>query len=182
MELFLERGYHGTTMPAVAKRLNRSRSCVYVTFGSKLALFAQALRNSDSKCRVPGLRELNGAVSPRNALVRVFEVVGTVGAERQPRTLWLLIEASRVLKHEDPELARLLEKTVVDIEVRFRDAIERAKAAAEIDAEVDSVAVARVLLSLYLGLLGGGGAAGEPLRNSVLQQVEMLLPAPPGRA
>ena len=178
MELFWERGYHGTSMQAIAAHLKLSRSSVYFTFRAKSALFVQALRRYQAEGRAPGLSELRGAVSPRAALVRVFEVSGPGGEERQPRALYLLIETARGLKHREPEIARLVEETIEDLEVRFRGAIERGKAAAEIADRVDPVAVARVLLSLYFGLLVGTGPAGERVQSAVLQQVEALLPAP----
>lgn len=42
-----------------------------------------------------------------------------------------------------------MEEVVLDMEVRFRDAIERGKAAAEIADRVNPVTVARVLIGLY---------------------------------
>ena len=99
--------------------------------------------------------------------------------ERQPRALYLLIEAAMGLKHREPEIARLVEETALEMEVRFRDAIERGQAAAEIADCVDPVTVARVLLGLYFGVYTlVGRCAGEPVLSAVLQQVEALLPAP----
>ena len=126
-----------------------------------------------------GLSELSGAGSPRAALVRVFEAAGGE-KEGHPRALSLLIETAEGLQHRAPEIARLVAETFLDMERRFRDAIERGQAAAEIAAHVDPGTVARVLLSLYFGLyvIAGSGTAGKPL-SAVMQQVETLLPAPP---
>ena len=180
LELFCERGYHGTSMPLIAAHLKLSRSTMYTTFRAKPALFVQALRHYHVECRAPGLSELRAAGAPRAALVKAFEVAGASGEERHRRALALVIEAARGLKPRVPEMERLVEETIENLEVRFRDAIERGRAAAEIADCVDPVAVARVLLSLYIGLylLVGNGAAGEPMRSAVLQQVETLLPAP----
>ena len=180
MELFLERGYHGTSMEAIAAHLKLSRSSVYFTFRAKSALFVQALRRYIGAGRAPGLSELSGAGSPRAALVRVFEVVAGGGEERQPRALYLLIETAKGPRHREPEIARLVDETFLDMEGRFRDAIDRGKAAAEIAAHVDPVTVPRVLLSLYFGLyvIAGSDSAGERVQSAVLQQVEVLLPAP----
>ena len=84
--------------------------------------------------------------------------------ERHPRALYLLIEATFGRRHREPEIARLVEETFEDMERRFRAAIERGQAEAEIAADVDPVTVARVLLGLYLGwyVVAGSGAAGEP--------------------
>ena len=113
----------------------------------------------------------------RAALVRVFVAAGAGGEERPPGARYLLIEAALWMKHREPEIARLVEGTFLDIEGRFRAAVERGKGAGEIAAAVDPVTVARVLLSLYFSLyvIAGHGAAGERLR-AVLQQVEALLP------
>ena len=179
MELFSERGYHGTSMEAIAAHLKLSRSSVYYTFRAKSALFVQALRRYTGAGRAPGLSELSGAGSPRAALVRVFEVAADSKEERPPRALYLLIETAKGLKHRESEIARLVDETFLEMEGRFRDAIERGKEAAEIAADVEPVTVARVLLSLYFGLyvLAGSGTAGVRL-SAVLQLVQALLPAP----
>ena len=180
MELFSERGYHGTTMQASAAHLKLSRSSVYFAFRAKSALFVQVLRRYTGAGRAPGLSELSGAGPPRAALGEGLRGGAGGEEERQPRALYLLIETAKGLKRREPELAPLVDETFLDMEGRFRDAIERGKAAAEIAADVDPVTVARVLLSLYFGLyvIAGSGTAGEPVQSAVLQQVEALLPAP----
>ena len=174
LELFAERGYHGTTMEAIAKHLKLSQSAVYFTFHSKTALFVQMLQRYRGRAgRTSGLSELGGTGSPRVALLRVFVVAGAGG--RPARALSLFIEAAFWLKYREPEAARLVEETFLDVEGRFRDAVERGKAAGEIAAHVDAVEVARVLLSLYSSLCVIAGHGAELLR-AVVQQVEALLP------
>ena len=183
IELFSERGYHSTSIQEIAAHLKLSRSSIYATFRSKPALFVQAVRRHNAECRAPGLSELRGAASPRAALVRVFKAAGGGGQGTQRRARFLLIETATGLTQRDPEIARLVEETIEDIESRFRDAIERGQAAAEIDDGVDPATVARVLLSLYLGvytLTGAQGAAAEAVLNAVQQQVETLLHPPHG--
>ena len=143
LELFSERGYHRTTMEGIAEHLKLSRSAVYYTFRSKPALFVQMLQRYRGAGRAPGLSELNGGGSPRAALVRVFVVAGAGGEERPPGARYLLLEAALWLKHREPEIARLVEATFLDLEGRFRDAVERGKGAGEIAADVDPVTVAR---------------------------------------
>ena len=180
MEVFSERGYHGTSMEAIGAHLKLSRSSIYVTFGDKAALFVKALRRYTGAGRALGLSELGGAGSPRAALVRIFDMAAGSGGERPPRALDLLIEARLRLQHREAEIARLVEETFLDMERSFRAAIERGQAAAEIAAEVDAVTVARVLLGLYIGwyVAARCGTAGEPVQRAVLEQVQTLLPAP----
>ena len=146
IELFSERGYHSTSIQAIAAHLKLSRSSIYATFRSKPALFVQALRRHNAECRAPGLSELRGA------LVRVFKAAGGGGQGTQRGARFLLIETATGLTQRDPEIARLVEETIEDIESRFRDAIERGQAAAEIDDGVDPATVARVLLSQNLSV------------------------------
>ena len=177
LELFWERGYHGTSMSVVAAHLKLSRSSIYQAFGSKQALFVQVLRRY-GPCRVPGLGD--DALSPRGELVAMFERTAAQ-REAQARSC-LLIDTALELEHVDaPEVARVVGDALGDLEERLREAIDQGRAAAEIAADVvDPVQTARVLLSLYLGLYVfiRTGAVGEPVLGAVLQQVRALLPAP----
>ena len=180
MELFSERGYHAVSMPVIAEHLNLSRSTLYFTFGSKSALFEHALRHSCRAYRLPGMSALDDSVSARTALLRVFEVVAGRDRERPPCTLHLLIEAVRGFPHHKQEFSRLIENTLSDLETCFREAVERAISATEVDSHVDPVSVARVLLSLYLAshVLAGCGTDEDSGWSAVLYQVHSLLPAP----
>ena len=180
MGLFSERGYHGVSMQTIGEHLSLSRSTLYSTFGSKSALFAQALRHSCGGGLLPGLSALNDPVSVRSALLRVFEVVGAGERDCPACPLHLLIDTGRGLPHRGREFFGLIEDTLLDIEARFREAIERARSATEVDSHVDPVSVARVLLSLYLGsyVLAGCGSDEDSGRSAVLHHVHSLLPAP----
>ena len=178
LELFSKRGYHDTSIEAIAAHLKLSRSTIYSTFRSKPALFLKALRQYTGSI-APGLNELNGAGSPRAALLRVLEVAAGGGSERHPRALYLLIEAFLVPERRNPKIAKLVEETFRDMEGRLRGVIERGQEAGEIAAHVDPADVARVLLGLYLGLYvltGSGAVEGEQVLGAVQHQMEALVP------
>ena len=177
LEVFVERGYHGASMEAIAGHLKLSRNSIYLSFHSKLELFVRALRRHTG-AGAAVLGELSDTGSPRAALVKVFEVA-TGGREALPPALRLLIEATLGRPRREPEIVRLAAETFEDLERRFRGAIKRGQAAAEIAAGVDPETAARVLLGLYLSLylLAGHDATGERV-EAVLQQVETLLLAP----
>ena len=61
----------------------------------------------------------------------------------------------------------------------FRGAVEQGKSVGQIADSVEPVETARVLLSLYLGLLmlARFDALGEPVLSAVKQQVVTLLPS-----
>lgn len=176
LELFRERGYHGTPIRAVADHLKLSRSSIYQTFGSKQALFVQVLRRY-GPCRVPGLGD--AALSPRGELVAMFE--RTAAQREAPARFCLLINTALELEHVDaPKAARVVGDALGNLEERLREAVDRGQAVAEIAADVDPEHTSRVLLTLYLGLyvLIRAGAGREPVLDAVLQQVRALLPAP----
>ena len=158
-----------------------SRSSIYVTFGDRQALCVAVLRRYGPVSRAPGLSELRRAAAPRAALVHAFELLASAGADgKQSRKLCLLINTAMEPMPKPPEMAQIIEAAVSDMESRFRDAIERGRAMAEIAVDVDPVQTARGLLGLYLGLylLVRSGGAGEPVLGAVVRQVEALLPAP----
>ena len=141
MELFWKHGYRATSMQQVADQLKLSRSSIYRTFGTKARLFVQVLgRYGGANC-APGLRELCTSQTPRAALVKVFEVVGSRN-DRQAPGVYLLIDATMLLTHSEPEISRIVDKAMREMERSFRDAIERGKATAEIAASVDSATAA----------------------------------------
>ena len=179
MELFWERGYQNTSMREIAEHLGLSRSSIYATFGDKHTLFVETLRRYGTECRAPGLSELRTAESPRDALLRMFELAIAGAGERRPRDHCLLINTAMQLMYSDPEVTQVVESAFVEMELSFRAAIESAVEKGAVAGGVDAVRTARSLLSLYLGLcvLIRSSARDEVLR-AVKLQVEAMLPPP----
>ena len=178
IELFAERGYQDTDMAEFARRVGISRGSVYVNFGDKQSLFVQALRRYGTECRAPGMRALRDAGSPRAALVSAFEWAADAAATQQ-RDQGLLVNAALESMTFAPEVAPALQDVLLGMERRFRDAIERARSANEVAANVDPVHTARALLGLYLGLWTlVRSDAREPVLRAVVQQARSLLPVP----
>ena len=180
MELFRERGYQDTPVQAIADRLGVSRSSIYNTFGGKKELFVEGLRRYGA-VRGAGLNELRSPDAARAALVKVFELAIVAGDGTERDSGCLLIDTAVGGMLDDAEIARVIADEFGDLERCFRDAIERGQGAGEIAAHADPVHTARVLLSQYLGLriLVRYGAGRKPVLESVLQQVQVLLAAPP---
>ena len=179
MELFGERGYQDTPVQAIADRLGVSRSSIYNTFGGKKELLVEGLQRYGA-VRGAGLNELRSPGASRAALVQVFELASVDGDGAEQGSGCLLIDTAGGML-DDPEIAQVIADQFGDLERCFRDAIEQGQGAAEIAAHADPVHTARVLLSQYLGLriLVRYGAGRKPVLESVLQQVQVLLAAPP---
>jgi AcrR family transcriptional regulator len=86
-DLFIARGYAGTTMAAIAEAAGISHETVYATFGPKPALFRHLVEIA-----------LSGADEPVPALER--EIVRQVRAEPDPRRMIDLFAHSIRLLHE----------------------------------------------------------------------------------
>lgn len=176
MELFQQRGYKELSMRESAAALDLSRSSIYNTWGSKDRLYAAVLEHYGLS-RAPGLNEVRGASAPRAALVGLFEQAPAV--EREPcLVINTLVEFER--GNSDPEIGRLAEAAILEMEGSLADAIRRGQVAGEIEPGVDPAQVGPVLLALYLGLymLIRSGTAGKPVLGAVVRQVEAMLPAP----
>ena len=175
-ELFLQRGFTALSMGEIAAALDLSRATVYITWGNKVGLFV-AVMERYGPARLPGLRELYDAPSPRAALIRLFALAITGAAEQRCLVLGTIMELPR----RPLQIDRLIDRAVVDLERRFREAIERGQAAGEIADGVEPVQTARILFSLYLGvyvLVRSGAPGAVPVLGSVMAQVKALLPAP----
>ena len=177
IELFCELGYQDTGMAELARRIGISRSAVYANFGDKQSLFAQTLDRYGTECRAPGMRALRGDGSPRSALIAAFQWAADAHASSQRDQQCLLVNAALESRIFAPQVAQALQGLLLGMEMRFRDAVERARGDNEVSGNVDLVHTARALLGLYLGLctLVRSGATGPVLR-AVVQHALSLLP------
>lgn len=174
IELFAERGYQNTGMEELARRIEMSRSSIYATFGDKQSLFTQTLQRYGAECRA-----LRGDGSPRAALLGAFGWAVDADTSLRRDRQCLLINAALESTSFAPAVAHALQDMLLGLEVRFRDAIDRARSANEVAGNVDPVHTARALLALYLGLgtLVRSGAK-EPVLRAVVHQALSLLPVP----
>ncbi len=182
IELFGERGYQDTGMAELARRIGISRSAVYANFGDKQSLFVQTLDRYGTECRAPGMHALRGEGSPRAALIAAFQWAAEADVSSQRGQQCLLVNAALESRTVAPKVAEALQGLLQGMEVRFRDAIERARGVNEVSGNVDLVQTARALLGLYLGLctLVRAGA-NVPVLRGVVQHVQSLLPVHDGR-
>ena len=174
-ELFLERGYAALATGSIGAAIGVSRSTIYGTFGTKAELFATLL-DRYGPVRASGVRELRDASSPRAALARVFEPESGDGAA--PRCL--VLDTIVKMPDSSPEVVRLVEAAVGDLQECFGVAIERGQAAGEIARGVDPAQAAAALLGLYLGryVLIHSGAARESVLAAIARQAQTLVPPP----
>ena len=107
--LFIERGYSGTTIDAVAERAGVSRKTVFTTVGGKAALLKVAwdwaLAGDDEPIAMadrPALREMLDQTDARMLVASWARFVGEIAARLAP-----LYEVLRVAAQTDPDVAEV---------------------------------------------------------------------------
>ncbi len=147
-DLFIERGYHDTSMDDIAARVGIAKGTVYLHFASKedlaLALIEQGARTFAQ--RLDAILASDG--TPRAKLEMIFErAYGAMADE--------LSQAFNGIFHSPEVMARLHEKreTLASLwegpTARLTELLEEGKAAGEFDPEMPTP----IMLSLLLGLL-----------------------------
>jgi len=115
--VFAKRGFHGTSLDAVAEEAGFSRGAVYYNFADKEELFVELL---DRRCaeRAPDLRELfadtgdDVAATSRQAQVAAERAFEAMTGDREWRALYLefLAQAAR-----DPAFRRRFSKRISEM-------------------------------------------------------------------
>lgn len=107
MRLFVERGYSGTTIEAIARAAGVSKLTIYSHFGGKDALFREVVK---AKCAEHALAELPSAEgqSPREVLIEIGRRVLTLLFSDEALRMYRMIIAESAV---DVRLARLFHDT-----------------------------------------------------------------------
>ena len=153
-----------------------NRGSLYATFGDKRTLFLSALRQYDAIHRARWIEGLSKSPSPRQAITGAFDSIVAATIDGGSRDGCLLVNTALELSPHDPEVAAIVATGFAEMEGFFRTAIERGQAIGEVARDLDAVATARALLSLFIGLRVLSRSRPEPdLMRSVAAQADALL-------
>ncbi|MFD0690043.1 TetR/AcrR family transcriptional regulator [Actinomadura fibrosa] len=166
MQVFWRKGYGATTPQDLVDALGIGKGSLYNAFGSKHALFEQALRRyRDSQSLL---------------LMEMLEEPGPV-KERLRKALWFLVEtdladpdrrgcmavnAAAELAATDETAAGLVRRMLDRTEGAFRALVEEGQRTGEIDAGRDARAIGSLLLNTVVGLRLLARVAEGPDRQS----------------
>jgi AcrR family transcriptional regulator len=101
--VFLERGYAGATLEAIAEEAGFSKGVVYSQFGSKADLFFELLERRISERGEQNARIAETAAGPRG--IREMIIAAAIDAAAEPEWAQLLVEF-RAHAARDPDLDR----------------------------------------------------------------------------
>lgn len=178
-EVFWKKGYEATSMADLIDAMGINKGSLYNAFGSKKALFDRALARYDQKNRAAFLAELRQIADPKAAIAGLFD--GLIEEAREdPRNLGcFVVNTAQDLPNQPPEVAKIVQTSLNEIEWFLRDMIDRGKAEGQIAQRVETGPTAQALLSMVVGLrLLSRGAAGIPALESIRDGAMNLLPGP----
>ncbi|MEZ4364106.1 MAG: TetR/AcrR family transcriptional regulator [Kofleriaceae bacterium] len=175
MVAFWSNGYEATSMQGLLDAMGIQRGSFYATFESKHQLLIDTLRAYDDARRAT-FAALARTRSAQEMVRELFERVGSEASARGGQRGCYLVNTALELAPRDAEVAAIVTRAFAETESYFKDALEQGKQRGEVSASVDSVATARALLGLLLGLrvLARSGAAA-PVITSIVDQAAALV-------
>jgi TetR/AcrR family transcriptional repressor of nem operon len=152
MEVFWRKGYAATTPQDLVDALGIGKGSLYNTFGSKRALFEQALRryrDSQALALVDMLEE-SGPVKPR--LRKALAFLAEMDLADPDRRGCMAVNAAAELAGTDETASELVRRMFDRTEGAFQALIEEGQRSEEIAPGRDSAALGSLLLNTVVGL------------------------------
>ena len=151
MELFWSKGFQGTSMKDLEAALDLKPGSIYAAFGSKEALYAEALTLYSTATSGQLQDLLAKADTPLSGLANHVRRLGNIKKASTPSNACMLVKTLLELPEHNQQLRHTTEELMRKTETIFREAFEKAKATGEIEetADVEFLA-ARIQSQIYL--------------------------------
>ena len=168
-DLFWAKGFHATSMRTIQQAMDMRPGSIYASFGSKEALFKQALQYyaANSQARLAACVEQ--ADSPLAGLKRfITEVV--MGCDQAPSSMCMLVKSITELTEDNAELLLEAKRLLNGMEQAFAEVLAQAQAQQQLSSDVDSTRLARYLQMQLMGLrayVRANGDAREHLESLI---------------
>ena len=162
VDVFWARGYEGTSIQDLVDALGINRSSLYATFGDKHDLYLAALQRYGQNALGRVAKTLNGPGPVHQAINDLFDAAVIPVEQNEDRRGCLICNAAVEQAPRDPAVEAEVKADFKFIEDGFAKALDRAKAADEIDARSDATAIAKYLTSNYMGLRVMAKAGHDP--------------------
>ncbi|MCF8481360.1 MAG: TetR/AcrR family transcriptional regulator [Rhodospirillum sp.] len=152
MELFWLKGYHATSLKDLEAKLDLRPGSIYAAFGSKEALFGEALQLYADESRSKFEETLSLARSPLTGLAAHVRKLGCAASAKVPSRACMLVKTLLETPDDDPVLRQTAETLLRKTEAAFSSAFRAAREAGEIAADADPHRLACRLQSDIFGL------------------------------
>jgi TetR/AcrR family transcriptional repressor of nem operon len=174
IEVFRQRGYHGTSVQDLTQGTGLARGSLYKAFHDKRSLFLAALDHYTAA----SLQRLADALAqPGSARAAIREALmgyARRAADRQ-QCGCLVTAAAMEMVPQDPDVTAQIERLFRRIQDLFAAAVIRGQTAGEIARDKDERAIARLMLCTIQGLRVLGKTA--PAEHELADMVDLAMRA-----
>ena len=155
MGVFWQHGFRAASLSELMAAMGISKKSLYDTFGNKRELFIRALKHYMIKQEGELRRELSKGDSPLANLLGVLKKWQKSAGKPKSNGCMLATNIAD-FDTDDQEIAAYFREALANVEIAFHDTLLQAKAANEIDSEINTRNLARMLVALSQGtaLLG----------------------------
>lgn len=176
LEVFWRRGYERTSLADLLSAMGLSKSSFYETFGSKQALFREALARYQNDKLAQLRAQLDDGRPARQSIEALFRrIVDNACPTSNGRGCMSCNEAVEMAPH-DPSVRRQIERFLNETEHILAEAVRRGQADGSISRRHDPVQLARFLTVGSHGLQVMARAKSEPdrLKDSLAVMMSAL--------
>jgi AcrR family transcriptional regulator len=179
MEVFWIKGFDACSMGDLIDAMAINSPSLYAAFGSKEALFREAVELYVEGEGGAAFRELQAHESARDALRAMFRTsVALFTGARPPRGCMIFLSGMSV-SAAHPELREFLRKLRRNVGEAIASRLAQAKSAGELSAEADTKALASLCITVFSGL---SIEALDGIRRATLNEaIEQFLDTLPWR-
>ena len=174
VDLFRERGFEGTSLPALTERLGICRQSLYNSFGDKRGLYLAALERYGEREVDAKLALLQADGSPIQNVRTILRGLAAMAATCPGPGCLTAGAISEITA--DVEALAVVERQVERLEGGFRDTLLRAREAGELRSDASPERLARSLVtSMYgLGVLSRLPGSGPRIGAAVDVMLELV--------
>ena len=152
IQCFWSRGYDGTSVRDLAKKMRITGASLYNAFGDKRSLYRRALDCYVEQSFVACARRFEEHLPPRDAIGAFFgEVIKQSLSDTHRKGCMVVNSALEVAPH-DPEFRRLVADVFVQVEAFFRRCVAAGQRSGAITRSQSADDLARLLLGVLLGI------------------------------
>jgi len=176
IQCFWSRGYEATSVRDLADAMGISGPSLYNAFGDKRTLYRRALDHYVERGFCDRVRRFESQLAPLDAIAAFYDEIIELSLADPQRKGCLIVNSALELAPHDPEFQAVLADVLRDMEGFFLRCVRAGQALRTINSGVPAVDLARMLLSVLMGLRVLARSRPEPeLLRGLVRPVMTLL-------
>ena len=150
-ELFLHKGFNGTSVDDLVKATGLSRSSLYDTFGDKENLFKETLLLYREGGTQAMIEQIETSADIKKTISDIFEFIREDSANNKKLGCMMVNTAIELAPHEK-KISKLIDEEMQDIQKALTNAIRKAQAKNKVSKKRSAEALAAMVLTCINGL------------------------------